>query len=36
MQVVGFGESMPVATNDTEAGRQMNRRVELKVAPKNY
>jgi outer membrane protein OmpA-like peptidoglycan-associated protein len=28
----GFGESKPVATNDTAAGRQQNRRVELIVS----
>jgi outer membrane protein OmpA-like peptidoglycan-associated protein len=33
MEVVGYGEAKPVATNETEAGRQMNRRVELKIAP---
>ena len=28
----GFGKTMPVASNDTAAGRQRNRRVELVVA----
>jgi hypothetical protein len=28
----GFGKGMPVASNDTAAGRQLNRRVELVVA----
>lgn len=30
--IEGFGESRPVATNDTAAGRQQNRRVELVVS----
>jgi outer membrane protein OmpA-like peptidoglycan-associated protein len=33
IEVIGFGKSMPVATNDTAAGRQRNRRVEIKIAP---
>ncbi|HEY1009844.1 MAG: OmpA family protein [Daejeonella sp.] len=30
LEVKGFGESMPVNTNNTEAARQQNRRVEIK------
>jgi outer membrane protein OmpA-like peptidoglycan-associated protein len=30
---VGEGEARPVASNDTEAGRQQNRRVELTLVP---
>lgn len=34
IEVVGFGKTMPVASTETEAGRQKNRRVEIKIAPK--
>ena len=31
IETVGYGESQPVATNDTADGRAQNRRTELKV-----
>jgi flagellar motor protein MotB len=29
MTAIGYGESMPVASNDTDFGRQQNRRVDV-------
>ena len=34
INVIGRGESQPIATNDTEAGRQTNRRVEIRIHKK--
>lgn len=33
LEAAGLGESQPVAANDDEAGRRMNRRLEIKMAP---
>lgn len=33
MTTIGFGKSKPVASNASEAGRQLNRRVELRIVP---
>jgi outer membrane protein OmpA-like peptidoglycan-associated protein len=33
MMTIGMGESMPVADNGTDGGRQANRRVEITIVP---
>ena len=33
MVTIGAGEAHPVASNDTEAGRAQNRRVEITIVP---
>jgi len=33
IKIIGYGEGRPVATNATAEGRQMNRRVEIRISP---
>jgi outer membrane protein OmpA-like peptidoglycan-associated protein len=33
LMTVGAGEAHPIASNDTEAGRAQNRRVEMTIVP---
>ena len=36
MSARGYGETMPIATNETELGQEQNRRVEFKIIEKGF
>ena len=29
----GYGETAPIASNDTEEGKALNRRIEIRIVP---
>lgn len=33
IEMIGFGETQPVASNDTQSGKELNRRVEITLLP---
>lgn len=33
IEAAAYGEAQPISANDSDAGRRMNRRVEIKIAP---